>query len=58
MLKGKGTLTPIQKNLLHEIGKIREASFFSLPAALLWLSFTWGIVDPMTWFFLPPKKTY
>ena len=30
MLKGKGTLTPIQKNLLYEIGKIREASFFFL----------------------------
>jgi len=30
MLKGKGTLTPIQENLLYEIGKIREASFFFL----------------------------
>jgi hypothetical protein len=30
MLKGKGTLTPIQGNLLYEIGKIREASFFFL----------------------------
>lgn len=30
MLKGKGTLTPIQKNLLVEFEKIREASFFYL----------------------------
>ncbi|NWF55330.1 MAG: nucleotidyl transferase AbiEii/AbiGii toxin family protein [Syntrophaceae bacterium] len=30
MLEGKGTLTPIQGNLLYEIGKIREASFFFL----------------------------
>ena len=29
-LKGKGTLTPIQKNLLLEFEKIREASFFYL----------------------------
>jgi len=30
MLKGKGILTPIQRNLLVEFGKIREASFFCL----------------------------
>jgi len=30
MLKGKGTLTLIQKNLLIEFEKIREASFFYL----------------------------
>jgi len=30
MLKGKGTLIPIQRNLLYEIGKIREASYFYL----------------------------
>lgn len=30
MLKGKGTLTPIQKILLVEFEKIREASFFYL----------------------------
>jgi len=30
MLKGRGILTPIQRNLLVEIGKNREASFFSL----------------------------
>jgi len=30
MLKGKGTITPIQKNLLYDIGKIREASYFYL----------------------------
>lgn len=30
MLKGRGILTPIQRNLLVEFGKIREASFFCL----------------------------
>lgn len=30
MLKGKGTITPIQKNLLYDIGQIREASYFYL----------------------------
>ena len=30
MLKGKETLIPIQKDLLYEIGKIPEASFFFL----------------------------
>jgi len=30
MLKGRGTLTPIQKNILVEFAKIREASFFYL----------------------------
>ncbi|MDI6754231.1 MAG: nucleotidyl transferase AbiEii/AbiGii toxin family protein [Thermodesulfobacteriota bacterium] len=30
ILKGKGTITPIQKNLLYDIGQIREASYFYL----------------------------
>ena len=30
MLRGKGTLIPIQKDLLYEIGKIPETSFFFL----------------------------
>lgn len=30
MLKGKGTITPMQKNLLYQIGQIREASSFYL----------------------------
>lgn len=30
MLKGKGTLAPIQKNLLVDFGKIRDASLFYL----------------------------
>lgn len=30
IIKGKGTLTPIQNNLLVELAKIREASFFYL----------------------------
>ena len=30
IIKGKGTLTPIQKNLLVEFAKIREAPFFYL----------------------------
>lgn len=30
MLKGKGVLTTIQRNLLRELGKIRDASFFYL----------------------------
>jgi predicted nucleotidyltransferase component of viral defense system len=56
MLKGKGTLTSIQKSLLVDFGKIRDASFFYLTGGTALAEFYLGHRRSYDLDFFTPEK--